>query len=247
MKKKNTRKRKILPVILLVLVFLMIAAAVIVLLFRTREIEVEGSTYYSENTITAWVQNDKLAVNTLYVMAKYELLDGEVPSGVESFQVSLKNPWTIRVEVKEKEMTGYVDIDGTYLYFDENGTAIFRSKRLVDGVPRVEGLSFDASKAELGKKLPVEDDSIFKDIADVSQSLKEYSLTPDRMSCAEGSVSLYFGVVEVILGDSGYDVKIRQIEPILAKLNELYPNTSGALHLENYTSESDSVRFVPAK
>ncbi len=246
MKRKKYKKRKILPIVLSVLGFLVIASAVVVLLFRTRAIEVEGSSYYSENTITTWIQNDKMSANTLYVLLKYDLLDGDLPSGVERFQVSLKNPWTLRVTVQEKEMAGYVTDGDAYLYFDGAGTAILRSKKLVGGVPCIEGLTGDVSGVKAGEKLPVEEDDIFENIVDISDNLRKYDLAPDRISCAEGDIRLYFGGVEVILGEGGYEEKLRQLEPILGKLNELYPDTAGTLHLENYTSESESIRFVPA-
>ena len=101
-------------------------------------------------------------------------------------------------------------------------------------------------KVEMGKKLPVEDDSIFEKIVEVSKNLKKYSLTPDRMSCPDGTVQIYFGIVEVLLGSGDYEEKLQQVQPILDKLAELYPDTAGTLHLENYDSESESIRFVPS-
>ena len=53
--------------------------------------------------------------------------------------------------------------------FDRKGTALFESKKTFTGVPYVEGLSFDASKVEIGKKIPVEDDSAFTLIAEASK------------------------------------------------------------------------------
>ena len=85
------------------------------------------------------------------------------------------------MKVKEKEMAGYVDYDGAYLYFDRTGTAVLRTKKIIEGVPHIEGLMFDSAKAKIGKKLPVEDDSIFEKIVEVSKNLKKYNLTPDRM------------------------------------------------------------------
>ena len=246
MKKKKHRKRKLWPVIVSVLAALAVLAAVVVFLFRTRTYEVEGNSYYGENTITSWIQNDRFSVNSLYVLFKYNFTDADLQSAVESMDISLKNPWTVHVTVTEKEMTGYVDYDGAYLYFDENGTATLRSTRVIEGVPYVEGLSFDAAKVEIGKSLPVEDDSIFGKIVDVSANVSELGLTPDRMSCEDGTVKLYFGVVEVLLGSGDYEIKLQQVGPILEKLAELYPDTAGTLHLENYDEESESIRFVPS-
>lgn len=245
--KKKKKRRKIWPVVLGVLAALIILAAAAVLLFRTRTVEVEGNSYYSDNTIATWVQRDKLSVNSLYILVQYNYLDPELPAGVEKLSVSLKNPWTVRVTVEEKEMAGYVDYDSSYLYFDRTGMAVLKTKKQMEGVPYIEGLAFDASKVEIGSTLPVEDDSIFEKIVDASRYLKKYSLTPDRISCAEGDVRLYFGVVEVLLGDDGYEEKLQQVSPILEKLTELYPDTAGTLHLENYDSDSESIPFVPAK
>ena len=101
---KKKKHRKIWPVVLSVLAALILLAAVAVFGFRTRTVEVEGNSYYSDNTISTWVQNDKLSVNTLYILIKYNFLDPDLPAGVEKMNVSLKNPWTVRVNVHEKEM-----------------------------------------------------------------------------------------------------------------------------------------------
>ena len=246
MQMKKKKRRKVWPVILAVLLALIILAAVAVLLFRTRSVEIEGNSYYSDNTIETWVNRDKLSVNTLYILVRYDLMDAELPAGVERFNVSLKNPWTVLVNVEEKEMAGYVDYDGAYLYFDCEGVAALKTKKLIEGVPYIEGLAFDESEVEIGKTLHVEDDAIFGQIVDASENLRKYSLTPDRLSCAEGDIRAYFGVVEVLLGSGDYDVKLQQVPPILEKLAELYPDTAGTLHLENYDSDSESISFVPA-
>lgn len=244
--KKKHRKRKIWPVVVSVIASVIVLAAAVILVFRTRTIEVEGNSYYGENTITSWIQNDRLSVNTLYILVKYNLTDADLPSGVERMDISLKNPWTVHVQVEEKDMAGYVDYNGAYLYFDREGTAVLRTKKVIEGVPYIEGLAFDPAKVEMGNAMPVEDDSIFGKIVEVSKNLKKYSLSPDRISCADGEIQIYFGIVEVLLGSGNYEQKLEQVEPILEKLTELYPETAGTLHLENYDTDSGSVRFVPS-
>lgn len=225
---------------------LCIMAVAAFVLCRTRGYVIEGNSYYSDNTIRTWIENDKFSYNTLGILAKYNLTDAELPAGVEKLHVSLKNPWTVKVTVEEKEMAGYVTQEDTYLYFDGEGTVLIQSKKLIEGVPYIEGLAFDASKIAVGQPIPVEDDGIFGRIVDLSRNLKKYGLTPDRVSCADGDIKIYFGIVEVLLGTGDYEVKLQQVEPILEKLAELYPETAGTLHLENYKSDSDSIRFVPA-
>ncbi len=69
------------------------------------------------------------------------------------------------------------------------------------------------------KKIPVEDESAFTLIAEASKYLVKYSLTPDKLVYAnEQSVVLYFGSVEVLIGNKEYEIRIAQIKPILEKL-----------------------------
>ena len=218
---------------------------ILVFRFRVRTIEVEGNEYYGDNSIATWIQNDKFAENSLYVLLKYNLTQPDVPSAVESMKVSLKNPWTLAVKVTEKTMLGYVDYDEAFLYFDREGIASLRTEEAMEGVPYVEGLKFDASKVVIGETLPVEDDSIFEKIMETSRYLGEEELTPDRLVCTDSGITLYFGNVEVLLGNSGFEERIAQIGPILEKLAESYPDTAGTLHLENFDESSEAVRFVP--
>ena len=241
MKKKKKKKRgmfRFIVVLLLLVIF--------VLLFQTRSIKVKGNEYYGENSIISWLEKDKLSVNTVYLFWKYNYTDAEVPSVVEEMKLTFENPWTLVAHVKEKEKSGYVTFNDTNLYFDRKGTALFESKKTFTGVPYVEGLSFDASKVEIGKKIPVEDDSAFTMIAEASKYLVKYSLTPDKLVYAnEQSVVLYFGSVEVLLGNKEYEIRIAQIKPILEKLKEQYPDQAGVLHLENYEADSASINFTP--
>ena len=244
---KKNRKIKIWSFVPGLLGTLCILAVAAFILCRTRGYDIEGNSYYSDNTIRTWIENDKFSYNTLGILFRYNFTDAELPAGVEQLHVSLKNPWTVKVRVEEKEIVGYVTIEDAYLYFDGEGMVIMRSRKLIEGVPYIEGLAFDATKTAVGKPLPVEDDGVFGRIVDLSRNLKKYDLAPDRISGADGNMDIYFGIVEVTLGTDGYEEKLQQVEPILKKLTELYPETAGTLHLENYKSDSDSIRFVPAE
>ena len=243
--KKRKRRRKVWRTVLSVVAAVILLGLILVFGFRVRTIEVEGNEYYGDNSIATWIQNDKFAENSLYVLLKYNLTQPDVPSAVESMKVSLKNPWTLAVKVTEKTMLGYVDYDEAFLYFDREGIASLRTKEAMEGVPYVEGLKFDASKVVIGETLPVEDDSIFEKIMETSRYLDEEELTPDRLVCTDSGITLYFGNVEVLLGNSGFEERMAQIGPILEKLAESYPDTAGTLHLENFDESSEAVRFVP--
>ena len=111
MKVKKNKKRKVWPFVLGIIGTLCIMAALAVTLCRTRAYVIEGNNYYSDNTIRTWIENDKLSFNTLAILAKYNMTEAELPAGVEQLHISLKNPWTVKVTVEEKEMAGYVTLD----------------------------------------------------------------------------------------------------------------------------------------
>lgn len=246
MKHRKKRKKHFFHIMLAAVAFLVVAAAVIIFLFQTRSYEVKGNSYYGENTIISWIQNDRLSVNSLYVLIKYNFTDADLPSGVEKMEVSLKNPWTVHIDVTEKEMSGYVDYDDARLYFDSDGNAALRTKRVIEGVPYVEGLVFDDSKVELGKALPVKDKELLKNVTEMSKYLKKYELKPDKVTCSKGDIRIYIGIVEIMLGYGNYEDKLEQVTPIVHKIAELYPNTAGTLHLENFNSNTNSIRYVPS-
>ena len=243
--KKKKRRRKAWKTVLTAIAAVILLGMILVFGFRVRTVKVEGNDYYGDSSVAAWIQNDRFSENSLYVLLKYRFTRPDMPSAVESMEVSLENPWTLAVKVREKTMLGYVDYDGAYLYFDREGTASLRTKKVMEGVPYVEGLTFDSSAVVLGEKLPVEDDTIFGKIMDSSRYLKENDLSPDRLVCGENGITLYFGKVEVFLGSGGYEDRIAQVGPILEKLQEKYPDTAGTLHLENFDESSEAVRFVP--
>lgn len=243
--KKKRHKKKRGKLLLLFFAALVLVCLIVIFGFRTKDIQVTGNSYYSENSIVTWINNDKLSVNSLYILMKYRFTDAALPSGVESLDVSLKSPQTVKVKVKEKSMAGYIDYDNAYLYFDREGIASLRTKKVLEGVPYIEGMEVDLGKVKIGKALPAEDKKIFQKIVEVSKYLKKYHLTPDRMSCPQGEINLTFGAVTVLLGTENYEDRLAQVGPILDKLAQQYPDQAGTLHLENYGDSDTAIRFVP--
>ena len=120
-KKKKKRKHRVYAFFVLLFAFLILVLGIFIL-FHVQKVEVKGNDYCSTEEIVKSVQNDKYSVNGLYVLAKYKLGYGKQPDCFESIKVSLKNPWTLKITVQEKERIGYVmDSDGKYYYFDSDG------------------------------------------------------------------------------------------------------------------------------
>lgn len=244
------RKRKRQGVFLGLLTFVLGIAIIIfafLLLFHVQKIEVKGNQYSSDNAVISWYREDKYAMNSVYAWWKYNHTDVKQLPVVESSKVSLKTPWSVRITVKEKEITGYIDYKDQYLYFDKDGTALLKTAERLKGAAYIEGMDIDESKVKLGKVLPVSDKNFFKRIVEISQLLVKYKLNPDRVTSSGSELNLYFGKVEVLLGKSNYEERLAQVSPILEKLKEKYPDQEGTLHLENFEASDKAIRFVPKK
>ncbi|WP_122642420.1 cell division protein FtsQ/DivIB [Luxibacter massiliensis] len=244
-KKKRKKRRGVLLGFLTFILGIAIIGFAFVLLFHIQKIEVKGNTYSTQDDIVGWIEEDKYAVNSLYVWWKYNHTDVEQLPLVESSKVTLTAPWAVRVTVKEKEISGYIDYEGEYLYFDKEGTVLLISQEEIEGAAYIEGMDVDTSSIKPGQVLPVSDKNVFERIVEVSQLLVKYQLSPDRITCTGSELNLYFGQVEVLLGKTNYENRLAQVPPILDKLKEQFPQEKGTLHLENYDISDKSVRFVP--
>ena len=158
-KKKKKRKHRVYAFFVLLFAFLILVLGIFIL-FHVQKVEVKGNDYCSTEEIVKSVQNDKYSVNGLYVLAKYKLGYGKQPDCFESIKVSLKNPWTLKITVQEKERIGYVmDSDGKYYYFDQDGMVVDVEEAPVDVLfyqpahPYTKGLIASVPKLGSGVKV----------------------------------------------------------------------------------------------
>ena len=102
------------------------------------------------------------------------------------------------------------------------------------------GLSFD--HVVLYEKLPVENEEVFTRILNVTQLLKKYELSADRIYFdSSENMTLYFGNVRAALGnDDNTDEKISNLKQILPSLE----GKNGILDLVNYTRDSNHITFT---
>ena len=242
--KPRKKKKHILAIVLVILLTALIIGGLIAG-FHVKALEVTGTYYSSEEEIKEWLKKDKSTANALYIFVKLNYLDTTFPPAVESIKVDFKKPWDITLEVKEKAVAGYVDYEGAYLCFDKEGVAMAVTDSPVSDAAYVEGLELAEEKVKLGRALPVSDDEVFKNIVEASKMIEKYALSPDSVTCYGTELSLYFGSIEVLIGESDYENRMAQISPILEKLAEKYPDVSGTLHLEKFDFTDKAVRFVP--
>ena len=230
--RRRKKRRKIGLYILLILILLIAAGVFTVMnVFTVENVVVEGN----ENMVL----NDEYSWNSLYVDLKYRFVDiGEVPF-VDTMEVSLDNPHTVHIKVYEKGMLGYLYINsiGQNAYFDKDGFVVETSTEVIDGVPKITGISCE--EVVLYEKLQLENSDILRDLLNLTQTLKKYNLLPDEIQYDSNMEPvLYYGTIQVKIGsEDNLSQKVVRLSIILPQLDGL----SGTLHLETWTPETTDI------
>ena len=238
--RRRKKRRKIGLYILLILILLIAAGVFIVMnVFTVENVVVEGNELYSSTQIENMVLNDEYSWNSLYVDLKYRFVDiGEVPF-VDTMEVSLDNPHTVHIKVYEKGMLGYLYINsiGQNAYFDKDGFVVETSTEVIDGVPKITGISCE--EVVLYEKLQLENSDILRDLLNLTQTLKKYNLLPDEIQYDSNMEPvLYYGTIQVKIGsEDNQSQKVVRLSIILPQLDGL----SGTLHLETWTPETTDI------
>ena len=238
--RRRKKRRKIGLYILLILILLIAAGVFIVMnVFTVENVVVEGNELYSSTQIENMVLNDEYSWNSLYVDLKYRFVDiGEVPF-VDTMEVSLDNPHTVHIKVYEKGMLGYLYINsiGQNAYFDKDGFVVETSTEVIDGVPKITGISCE--EVVLYEKLQLENSDILRDLLNLTQTLKKYNLLPDEIQYYSNMEPvLYYGTIQVKIGsEDNLSQKVVRLSIILPQLDGL----SGTLHLETWTPETTDI------
>lgn len=176
---------------ILVIILVCIAMITFLLLFQVQKIEVSGNQYLSRQEIADWVQDDNWSSNSLYVMIRNHLMNHELLPAMEEANVTMKNPWTVKVTIKEKRVAGYVVSGDECIYFDKDGIVLAKTKELWDGIPCIEGL--EVKKVQLYKALPVSkaNKKAFGNLLDMTMTLKKCDLAPDKIVCSGSDLYLF--------------------------------------------------------
>ena len=238
-RRKKKKRKNFLQVILGILIVLALAVLIIFTVFKVKNVEVEGNKLYDAKVIEKAVLNDEYSWNSLYVDLKYRFVDiGEVPF-VDTMEVSLDNPHTVHIKVYEKGMLGYLYINsiGQNAYFDKDGFVVETSTEVIDGVPKITGISCE--EVVLYEKLQLENSDILRDLLNLTQTLKKYNLLPDEIQYDSNMEPvLYYGTIQVKIGsEDNLSQKVVRLSIILPQLDGL----SGTLHLETWTPETTDI------
>ena len=233
---KKKKSHRLYAAVVLILAAAILALGILILFYR-QAIEVSGNGYCTEQEIVNIIQEDKYSINTIYAVVKYAAGYGDKLPCLESMKVGMKNPWTLKVTVKEKQIVGYVKEGKKYFYFDKNGMVVYESNVLRKGLPSITGV--EVRNIQLYETLECDNAQIFEEILESSKEVKKSNLNPDKIVCEKNQIYLYIGKVRINLGNSVSSEQVAQIKPIMEKLGE----KEGTLHLENYSEDRTTITF----
>lgn len=244
-KKKEPKKMPIkqmvvaITVVLVLFIALFAAYRYIVTEYTVTTVYVEGNIHYTNEEIIDMVMKGRYGHNSLFLSFKYKDKSIEGIPFIEKMDISVQDPHTVKIEVYEKALAGYVEYLDRYMYFDKDGIVVESSTEKTKGVPMVTGLRFE--HVVLHQTLPVEDDAVFTDILNITQLVNKYNLSIDRIYFGtDGTLMLYFENVKAAFGKREYlEAKIMKLQYILPSL----VGKSGTLRMENYTEETRDIIF----
>lgn len=235
------RKGKI-GVVLIILVIVAVGIGAFYYFISTRSVKtvyVEGNVHYTEEEIKQMVMQGFWGNNSFYLGMKYRNKGVENIPFVDVMDVSVLAPDTIKIVVYEKALAGYMEFMDSFMYFDRDGYVVETSNVRTIGIPQVVGLKFDS--VVLGEKIPVEDDSVFEKIMNLTNLLDKHEIRADKIYFqTDLDITLYIGELRVMLGKAtDLEEKIMLLPSLLSHLTE----KKGVLHLENYTEDMDLTIF----
>lgn len=151
---------------------------------------------------------------------------------VENYTIEFSWPHRVDVIVYEKNVVGYTEYMGRYMYFDKDGIIVESSSEKTEGIPLVTGLQF--GHIILYEPLPVEDQDVFEEILNLTQLFEKYNLSVDKIYFDSNyHAVLYMGDLKVRLGDSSLlDGKIAELADMLPVLAD---KGKGTLYLDQYS------------
>lgn len=246
-REKRRRQRILKRVFIGLLIFavvIAIAAFVVIKLFVVKNVKVEGNELYEKELITETVLNDEYSWNSLYVLLKYTFIDTKELPFIDTMEIKLEDPQTLKIKVYEKGMLGYLYISaiGENAYFDKDGFVVETSTRIIENVPKIEGISCD--EVVLYEKLPIDNQKL-RELLTLTQALKRENLTPEIIHFdLEHAPVLSYGNTKVSLGS------VELLTQKVDRLKEIFPNINGIagmLHMESWTEESANIIFEKEK
>ncbi|MDO5781925.1 MAG: cell division septal protein [Eubacteriales bacterium] len=211
--------------------------------YQVDEVQVMGSSHYSEKQIKKMVLRGPMASNSILAPIIYTKKNTKDVPFVEGYTVTRLNRHTICVSVKEKDIVGCIPYLDSYIYFDRNGTFIESSTERNEKIPFFDGIK--VKHVIYNEELPIKDKTVMNTAMALSTIFQKNDKIPDHIEFSDdGQISLLYGDITVKLGKDEYlEDKMTRILAILPLISD----KKGILHAENVNDNSKMITLEQEK
>lgn len=205
--------------------------------YQVDEVQVMGSSHYSEKQIKKMVLRGPMASNSVLAPLIYTKKNTKDVPFVEGDTVTRLNRHTICVSVKEKDIVGCIPYLDSYIYFDRNGTFIESSTERNEKIPFFDGIK--VKHVIYNEELPIKDKMVMNTAVALSTIFQKNDKIPDHIEFSDdGQISLLYGDITVKLGKDEYlEDKMTRVLAILPLISD----KKGILHAENVNDNSKMI------
>ena len=210
--------------------------------FKVVNVEVRGSTRYSDEEIENLVLQGPFAGNS--VLAPMFCSEDNVKSlfFVDGYSVTRLSRDSIVISVREKKPVGCIAYLDSYIYFDRNGYFVEGSRNLEQKIPFFHGIEVDNVVED--KKLTMRSaQTVLNTAVTLSTIFQKNDDLPEYVELGENNqINLVYGKITVMLGQANYlEDKMARVIAILPKIE----GEEGILHLESVTDHVKTITFEP--
>ena len=211
--------------------------------YQVDEVQVMGSSHYSEKQIKKMVLRGPMASNSILAPLIYTKKNTKDVPFVEGYTVTRLNRHTICVSVKEKDIVGCIPYLDSYIYFDRNGTFIESSTERNEKIPFFDGIK--VKHVIYNEELPIKDKMVMNTAVALSTIFQKNDKIPDHIEFSDdGQISLLYGDITVKLGKDEYlEDKMTRVLAILPLISD----KKGILHAENVNDNSKMITLEQEK
>lgn len=211
--------------------------------YQVDEVQVMGSSHYSEKQIKKMVLRGTMASNSILAPIIYTKKNTKDVPFVEGYTVTRLNRHTICVSVKEKDIVGCIPYLDSYIYFDRNGTFIESATERNEKIPFFDGIK--VKHVIYNEELPIKDKMVMNTAVALSTIFQKNDKIPDHIEFSDdGQISLLYGDITVKLGKDEYlEDKMTRVLAILPLISD----KKGILHAENVNDNSKMITLEQEK
>ena len=187
----------------MILVLLLAGVIFFFTYYQVDEVQVMGSSHYSEKQIKKMVLRGPLASNSVLAPLLYTKQNTKDVPFIEGYTVTRLNRHTICVSVKEKDIVGCIPYLDSYIYFDRNGIFVEGSTERNEKIPFFDGIK--VKKVIQNEKLPIKDETVMNTAVALSTIFAKNDKVPDHIEFEDdGQISRVYGDITVKLGKDEY-------------------------------------------